>query len=50
MEPPILIRFGNVIETGPDFTAMLLKLCNLESQKKDEGLISNDPLRRIDEV
>ena len=25
-DPPFFVRFGNVRETGPDFTALLLKL------------------------
>jgi hypothetical protein len=44
-DPPIIIRFGNVNETGPDFTALLLKLEDLVNERLDRGVVINDPLQ-----
>lgn len=44
INPMFLIRFGNVKEDGPDFTALLLKLEDLTNEKKDAGLVMKDPL------
>ena len=32
VDPPMIIRFGNVTEQGPDFTAMLVKLGDIAEQ------------------
>ena len=44
VDPVLLIKFGNVTETGPDATALLLKLEDMANQKIDEGLVIRDPL------
>jgi RNase H-fold protein (predicted Holliday junction resolvase) len=44
IDPPMLMRFGNVKEQGPDFTELLLKLANLAKERQEQGLVVSDPL------
>lgn len=44
VDPPILVRFGNVKEQGADFTALLLKLETIVNEKQESKLVVNDPL------
>jgi hypothetical protein len=45
VDPPILIRFGNVKEQGPKFAEMLIKLYDVTEDRVEKGLAVNDPLR-----
>ena len=47
IDPPILIRFGNVVETGSEFTELLIKLDDLANERADAGNAIEDPLTGV---
>jgi hypothetical protein len=46
-DPPILLQFGNVKETGSELTALLVGLGDLADEKEQDGLTLKDPLTGI---
>lgn len=45
-DPPVLIRFGNIQERGPELTEVLLKLSDISEEKELEGKIIETPIER----
>ena len=44
IDPPIIFKFSNVSQKGPDFTELLLKLEDMSNDKIDKGDVTLDPL------
>jgi hypothetical protein len=44
IDPPIIVRFGNVSETGEAFTAMLLRLDEVAAERIASGNVLKNPL------
>ena len=47
IDPPLLIRFGNVVETGSEFTERLINLDDLANERADAGNAIEDPLTGV---
>jgi hypothetical protein len=44
-EPPIMIRFGNTTETGPELAELYLSLSDIAEEKETEGNIIKRDIR-----
>lgn len=44
-EPPIMIRFGNVTESGPALAELYLKLADMAEEKETAGMVIEDRIK-----
>jgi hypothetical protein len=42
VDPPVMMRFGNVPQQGQDLTRLFVLLCNTAEEKAEKGLLIND--------
>lgn len=46
--PPVMIRYGNVTESGPALAALYLKLADMAEEKETKGMVIKDRIRSED--
>jgi hypothetical protein len=44
-DPPIMIRFGNTTETGPELAELYLRLSDITEEKETEGNVERRDIR-----
>ena len=44
-DPPIMIRFGNTKETGPELAELYLRLSDITEEKETEGNVERRDIR-----
>lgn len=46
-DPPLLVRFSNVKETGSSFTQLLVQLNDFAEDKAEKGAVIKDPFSGV---